>query len=797
MSKVAVFGGDYVERLNRFCNGNLKVETGEYRFVGLGGLRTDNIPESLFDEVLLFAPDIVLVHCGEDDIKEGSSPKEIVQRLESIDERFKQHGVKRVIIVKFVRRGLNFAVYNKQMNSVNRRLKKIYGKDAIYSKVLYPKYYAEDQVYFSDGGLRRRVMKRVWVWVIVGILPPENCSSTPVVGTPSDFVRSDNYLDELCGQTINLGALTVPSCRLLLRRPEKHIKHFNCPMTVEAPPNTHMVIKVTSIYIASRFGCEKDYLQFLDGTSGIDVISPELCGSTPPEFSYVTGQSNVSVIFMKRLQFVADQFEVIFTAATKAPCQSGEFACDNDLCINERLQCNGFNNCGDGSDLCALSVGAIAGILIACIIALIVVALVLAIFVYRQRKKKMAKFERIIHTYSIDGSLPRDKKFNSMSSRVSDVYATIQKDRNSYKIHTLDPSSLTDYSKKPGPVGPDVMDHVVSFRAYPAPVPEKDELLFHSGSPQGTLLYNGHTVRPLLEKPSEETETKKPLSEKRGSFDLVTFYWSIMGCCSTLGVRVFMVYLQKPCRSRQLDLEPYSVGAGLVEVSDKDETYADYLQCSLTIRAAKGDNLMVQILRLDVEFSHLCKSDYLQIIDGTVYNNRPLDGIAFDWQNGHICGRRVYDKTYVSKTNYVTINFTSDSLTHYTGFTLMFTPFHTGVCTKNEFRCKNQRCIHRSLECTKYDHCGDNSNVCVPDDAATIIIAVVVGVVLVLLVLIVFTIRTVRSRAASEVQTGSEMISTGDVKPVNDNLEKPLLASDCYQSVHETVTAQLVQDAPV
>ena len=65
------------------------------------------------------------------------------------------------------------------------------------------------------------------------------------------------------------------------------------------------------------------------------------------------------------------------------------------------------------------------------------------------------------------------------------------------------------------------MDHVVSFRAYPSPVPEKDELLFRSNSPQGMLLYKGHTITPLLDKPMEETETKKRLSEGRGSFDLV------------------------------------------------------------------------------------------------------------------------------------------------------------------------------------------------------------------------------------------------------------------------------------
>ena len=69
-----------------------------------------------------------------------------------------------------------------------------------------------------------------------------------------------------------------------------------------------------------------------------------------------------------------------------------------------------------------------------------------------------------------------------------------------------------------------------------------------------------------------------------------------------------------------------------------------------------------------------------------------------------------------------------------------------GVCQSDEFQCDNLRCIDDDLQCTQYDNCGDRSNVCVPEDVTTIVIAVVVGVVLVLLVLILFTIRTVRTK---------------------------------------------------
>ena len=63
-----------------------------------------------------------------------------------------------------------------------------------------------------------------------------------------------------------------------------------------------------------------------------------------------------------------------------------------------------------------------------------------------------------------------------------------------------------------------------------------------------------------------------------------------------------------------------------MEVSDDRGPYQDYLQCSLTLRAAQRDKLMVQILRLDVELSYLCITDYLQIIDGKLFDNSSLDG---------------------------------------------------------------------------------------------------------------------------------------------------------------------------
>jgi hypothetical protein len=73
MVKCAVFGSSFVARLNTFCTGDMKI-AGECNFCfGLGGMKAENVSDSLLVKLRLYAPDEVFIHIGANEISKDSS----------------------------------------------------------------------------------------------------------------------------------------------------------------------------------------------------------------------------------------------------------------------------------------------------------------------------------------------------------------------------------------------------------------------------------------------------------------------------------------------------------------------------------------------------------------------------------------------------------------------------------------------------------------------------------------------------------------------------------------------------
>ena len=73
MVKFAVFGSSFVARLNTFCTGDMKI-SGECNFCfGLGGMKAENVSDSLLVKLRLYAPDEVFIHIGANEISKDSS----------------------------------------------------------------------------------------------------------------------------------------------------------------------------------------------------------------------------------------------------------------------------------------------------------------------------------------------------------------------------------------------------------------------------------------------------------------------------------------------------------------------------------------------------------------------------------------------------------------------------------------------------------------------------------------------------------------------------------------------------
>ena len=76
-------------------------------------------------------------------------------------------------------------------------------------------------------------------------------------------------------------------------------------------------------------------------------------------------------------------------------CRSDEYTCDNGRCIDQSLQCNGFNPCGDGSDCKRLHPGWKAAIA-ASTLGLVMLVIIIVQAVKLAKKNRQVGAKRIM-----------------------------------------------------------------------------------------------------------------------------------------------------------------------------------------------------------------------------------------------------------------------------------------------------------------------------------------------------------------------------------------------------------------
>ncbi|XP_035513490.1 suppressor of tumorigenicity 14 protein homolog [Morone saxatilis] len=144
--------------------------------------------------------------------------------------------------------------------------------------------------------------------------------------------------EQKCGGTLtgDKGSFSSPFF------PSNYPPRTICVWTIEAPVKKFLKVHFKKFLLGKYSSqCSNDY---------VDVNGQRLCGSKP-ESTVVTSRSNTMTIKFNSDSSIVDQG---FTAEYEAfvpdnPCP-GRFQCTNNLCINSTLQCDGWNDCGDGSD---------------------------------------------------------------------------------------------------------------------------------------------------------------------------------------------------------------------------------------------------------------------------------------------------------------------------------------------------------------------------------------------------------------------------------------------------------------
>lgn len=162
MAKVALVGSSYVSRLEKFCEGDLKIP-GEVKFFGVSGMRADNIPQNKINEILIFKPDIVIILVGGNDICDNSSPNDIVKNIKNLVDELKENAVQFIYVSEILPRGkfkysveLTIERFNSQKKKINKKLQNFANASVIsMKKIKYPEDYIRDCVHLNDSGQKK------------------------------------------------------------------------------------------------------------------------------------------------------------------------------------------------------------------------------------------------------------------------------------------------------------------------------------------------------------------------------------------------------------------------------------------------------------------------------------------------------------------------------------------------------------------------------------------------------------------------------------------------------------------
>ncbi|CAJ1085632.1 suppressor of tumorigenicity 14 protein homolog isoform X1 [Xyrichtys novacula] len=124
--------------------------------------------------------------------------------------------------------------------------------------------------------------------------------------------------------------------------PSNYPPKTTCEWKIQAPKEKFLKVQLNKFFLGNNsVQCHKDY---------VEINGQRLCGSKPKN-SVITSRTNtMTVKFVSDSSYVDQGFTAEYEAFVPTnPCP-GRFQCTNNLCLNKTLQCDGWNDCGDGSD---------------------------------------------------------------------------------------------------------------------------------------------------------------------------------------------------------------------------------------------------------------------------------------------------------------------------------------------------------------------------------------------------------------------------------------------------------------
>ncbi|KAM4610158.1 suppressor of tumorigenicity 14 protein homolog [Polymixia lowei] len=147
--------------------------------------------------------------------------------------------------------------------------------------------------------------------------------------------------DQKCGSKLSglKGSFTSPLF------PSYYPPRVTCVWDIQVPKGNFVKVQFTEFSLSepgqNSNQCPKDY---------VEVNSQRLCGNKPGS-TVITSRSNTVVVRFKSDSTYVDRgFSAEFEAFIPTDPCPGRFACSNNMCINNTVHCDGWNDCGDNSD---------------------------------------------------------------------------------------------------------------------------------------------------------------------------------------------------------------------------------------------------------------------------------------------------------------------------------------------------------------------------------------------------------------------------------------------------------------
>ncbi|KAK3598882.1 hypothetical protein CHS0354_036185 [Potamilus streckersoni] len=199
------------------------------------------------------------------------------------------------------------------------------------------------------------------------------------------------YMADHCGDEISMILEDVYLGRLLVAHPFSD-NNLDCVVIIESWSfNPYITFHFEEVVFES-LDCTDSYVTFQDGKNEVSTsvagLQITMCGRNKTT-SGIYSTTNRYLRIHYRGNPNRSKFSIIFNCYDVGSCDSFEYKCDNGWCINNDLNCNGYNPCGDNSDCqMKLSTGAVIGIVIGCIVLVgLTISMVICIYCCMHRKQ--------------------------------------------------------------------------------------------------------------------------------------------------------------------------------------------------------------------------------------------------------------------------------------------------------------------------------------------------------------------------------------------------------------------------